>query len=111
FRFDILAFCSGLVETAARESACVTTMHSAEKLFEKVTESGSPKLKGFTGFVGVSARAASESAARRRRTILPLGAKSIVFFAFFGIAQNFVGLVDLLELFLGLRLVLRHIGM
>src|ERR1019366_1114574 len=51
---------------------------------------------------------------RRRakfRTGFPIGSQFIILFALRRIAQNFVGLVDLLEFLLGLFFILRHVGM
>jgi len=49
---------------------------------------------------------------RRRefRAMLPIRAELIVFAPLLGIAQHFVGLVDLLELRLSRDFVLRHVG-
>src|SRR6266566_47256 len=45
------------------------------------------------------------------RALFPVGAQGVVFFPFVGVAENFVRLVDFLELFLGRLFVLGDVGM
>ena len=90
----------------------------AENLLEEIAEAGAAKLE----FKVLAALAASAKAlaagkalvAGRRtefRAGLPIRAKFVVFLALGRVGEDFVGLVDFLEFFLGALFVLRHVGM
>jgi hypothetical protein len=75
-------------------------------LFEKIAETGAAEVE----FVSGGAPACSAPAGMGERLlVLPVRTQLVVFPAFFGITEHFVGLVDFLEFFLGSLLVLRHI--
>ena len=57
------------------------------------------------------AKALPATSWRRSVAASPVGAQRVVFFAFFFIAENLVGLVDFLEFVFSLRLVFGDIGM
>ena len=90
---------------------------SPEKLLEKVAEAGAAELEVFgalsscPGTPGLCAKALSPRAGRRGEPALPVRAERIVFFALFLVAENFVGLVDLLEFVFPLRLVFGDVRM
>src|SRR2546421_8133075 len=94
------------------KTAGLASAGGAEKLLEEITETGAAKME----FVFFAARAAprlgtsaAEGFPTRRRTEFasgfPVGTQLIIFFALGGIAQNFVGLVNLFEFFLGLLFI------
>ena len=94
-----------------------TAPHRPEDLLEKIAESRPAKFELEFLPPGTSAARATASGATpiRRRTELgsraPAGAELIVALSLSGIAQHFVGLVDFLEAFFGLLLVLGDIRM
>ena len=74
-------------------------------MFEKIAETGAAKVKLEIGdrFAGTTRPPRAPFPARRRtktRALLPVGAEFVVSFALLGVAQDFVRLVDFLELFL-----------
>ncbi len=92
---------------------------AAKKLLEEIAEPGAAKFKlhAFAVAAAVALKSATTAAASRRRRetarLIPIRAELIVLGAFFRIAQDLVGLVDLLEFLLrgGLLLRLHDVGM
>src|SRR5262249_9240230 len=91
---------------------------AAEKRFEEIAEPGSAKLE-LNPAAAVAAPLIKSTAwllsFPLRRWLetagpVPISAKLIVFLALFWIAQNLVGLVDLLKFFFGGLFVLGHVG-
>ena len=89
-----------------------TPAATAKELLEEIAETGAFKMK-----LG-SARAATETsttAARGRRRLalgmIPIGAELIVLAALDRIAEDFIGFVEFLELFLGGGFILGDVGM
>src|SRR5580704_13863743 len=88
---------------AARASAA-----TAKELLEEIAETRTVKMK-----LGTVLETAVESALRLRRAfgMVPILAQFVVLAPFDRVAQDFVGFVDLLELFLGGGFVLGDVGM
>ena len=97
------------------------TAPAAEERLEEIAEPGAAEFELDAAAVpaGLTPESAARSAAApiRRRLksarLIPIRAELIVFRALLGIAQDLVGLVDLLEFLLGRGFLLRlgHIGM
>ena len=108
--FDV-ASRRGPAAKTARETA------AAENLFKEIAEARAAKFKAFrplfarTPGISATRSAATISAWMRLKSTFPIGAEIVVFFAFIGVAENLVGLVDLLEFFLGLFFVLGYVRM
>src|SRR6266478_3398547 len=97
---------------------CLTSTESAKNRLEKIAEPGSAKFEFDPAAVApvlIKSAARLLRAPSRRRLkstwLIPIRAKLIIFLSLFRIAQDFVRLIDLFELFLGSRFVLRDIGM
>ena len=85
---------------------------TSKKLFEEIAEAGAAKMHVVVRHPVRSRPTAAPCAGRRREAArLPVGAEVIVFTALLGIAQDLVGLVDLLEFLLGGFLVLGDVRM
>src|SRR6266487_3065122 len=103
--------------TASESSKSRSAAASAEKRLEKIAEPGSAKFKLnsviATPFIKSAAWLLPSPLRRRLKSsrLVPIGPQLIVFLSLFRIAQNFIRLVDLFELFFGGLFVLRHIGM
>ena len=88
-----------------------------EQLLEEIAEARAAKFKVLARHALPAAKrlAAAKTAGTGRRTEFragfPVRAQFVVFFALVRVAEDFVGLVDLLEFFLGLLFVLGDIGM
>src|SRR5438552_1156522 len=115
-RFDIAsAFCRRLTPTESAKSGPATS--ATEKCLEEIAEPGSAKLElnpaVVAGAIESSSRLLPSPSGRRLKSpgLVPTRAELIVLLAFLRIAQHLVRFVDLLELFLGGLLILRHVGM
>src|SRR5665213_7784 len=104
--------------SAPGEIAAVRAAHPrAEQLLEKIAEAGAAEMKFLAAGRASAAKrlAVAEAAMAGRGTELragfPVRAQLVVFPALVRVGEDFVGLVDLLEFFLGLFFVLRHVGM
>src|SRR5438552_3750398 len=100
-----------LCKTAARARAASMR---AKNLLEKIAETRAAKFKFRRASSAKSTRLSCSTPARRRtklRSRFPIRAEFIVFFSLGRIAQYFVSLVDLLEFFLGLFFIFRHVTM
>src|SRR6266487_1410503 len=116
-RFHIapaLRCCLTSTESAKSRSPATT----AENRLEKIAEPGSAKFEFDPAAVApvlIKSAARLLRAPSRRRLkstwLIPIRAKLIIFLSLFRIAQDFVRLIDLFELFLGGRFVPRDIGM
>src|SRR5207249_7011428 len=92
--------------------------HRAENLLEEIAETGAAEMK--LGILAARPAAREPSPAREgfpagRRTELgagtPIRPQLVILLALGRVAQDFVGLIDFLELFLGLLFVFRHVRM
>ena len=98
----------GPLAEAVRSAGKFRPSGAAEKLLEKIAEPGAVEMI----LVRWSAvTSAPGSGGRRTVALLPACAQFIEFFPLRRVAQDLVGLVDLLEFFLGGLFVLRHVGM
>ena len=75
-------------------------------MLEKVAEAGATEIEFLA-----SRSTSSPAGAVAGVWIVPVGSELVVFFPLLGIAQNFVGLIDLLELGFGCFFVLGGVGM
>src|SRR6266581_2621579 len=105
-RFDVTpAFRCRLTSSEAAKSR--STAASAEKCFEKIAEPGSAKFELHpvvaSPLIKSAARLLSSPLRRRLKSprLVPIRSQLIVFLSLCRIAQDFVRLVDLLELFFG----------
>ena len=96
--FDVVA--ALLCGAGTHASGKSETTRAAEVLLEEITETRAAEIE----LMGL--RSAPASRWRKRAVVLPIHAKPVVFPAFFRIAQDFIGFIDLLELFLGRLLIL-----
>ena len=87
----------------------------AEELFEEIAEAGAVELEIEAGGTAVTGLLPAGTGAVTGRVelglVAPMGAQLIVFLAFRGIAEDFVGFVDLLELVFGAAFVFGDVGM
>src|SRR5205814_3190190 len=116
-RFDI-APAFGCRRTSAEPAESRSASAAAEKRLEEIAKPGSAKFKfdppiGASVLIKSAARLLCAPSRRRLKSawLIPIRAKLIVFLSFFRVAQDLIRLIDLLELFLGSRFVLRDIGM
>src|SRR5258708_3672272 len=108
--FDIVA-ARGLLPAVSREALAATAKRAAaEELLEKIREPCAGKAASI-GEAAVASAAAAPAGRGLRPAVLPVRAELVVAPALFGIAEDFVGLVDLLEFRLGGLLLLGDIGM
>src|ERR1700744_5063269 len=100
---------------SARIEPGTTRAPATKQLLKETAEPGAIELKVFSTRVTAAKWLAAETARTRRRTKFgtrfPIGPQFVIFFAFVRVGQNLVGLVDFLEFFLGLLLVLGDVGM
>ena len=68
---------------------------TAEVLLEEIAEAGATEIEFLTSRWGTASAGAVASV-----WIIPVGSELVEFFTFFGIAQDFVGLVDFFEFLL-----------
>ena len=114
--FDVLAWLHVRLpvdRAAGRSTARAKPLAStAEERFKEVAEAGAAKFEiGFTlGRLGPTTCTAAGSG-RSTAAVLPIRTKFVVAAPFLGIAQNFVGLIHLLEFGLPGHLVFGDIGM
>src|ERR1019366_3462939 len=106
------------VPAETRAAALASAGPRPEHLFEEVTEPGAAKME--LELPGAGAGAPKAARTRRRspsrrwtevRARFPVCAQLVVFVALGRIAQDFVGFVDFLELFLGFLFVFGDVGM
>src|ERR1017187_5225531 len=104
--------------SALAEATSARAAHPrAEHLLKEIAEARATKMKLLAAGRTPAAKSlsTSKSAVAGRGTEVragfPVRAEFVVFFALVGVGQNFVGLVDLLEFFLGLLFILGYVGM
>ena len=104
---------AALGEFFRRESAAAKAVRAvvpaAEHLLEKITEAGAAEVELLPGAVEPAAPARAAGRRPELRALLPVRAQLVVFLPLGRIAQNLVGLVDLLEFLFRLLFVFGHV--
>src|SRR5256885_122182 len=116
-RFDVRA-AFGRCFAASESSECRAAPSAAEKRFKEIAESSAAEFK-LDSTAAIAAPLMKSAAGllpplRRRLKsagLVPIRAELIVFLAFLGITQDFVGFVNLFKFFLSRFFVLRDVGM
>src|SRR3569833_320653 len=111
FRQFFLCVTAG--KTASRKPG--TPASRAEQLLEEIAETRAAEFEFLGATVAAARVAPAETAPTGRRlkirALLPILTQLVVFHAFGGIAEDFVGLIDFLEFLFRLLFVLGDVGM
>jgi hypothetical protein len=84
---------------------------AAEVLLEEVAEAGAAEVELLPVAAGASFRLLPAGGRLEASRVIPARTQGVILFALLGIAEHFVGLVDLLELLLGGLLVRGRVRM